>query len=1261
MRKSVSFLSLCLLTVFTHAATLTVTTVDNNNTTAGQLSLKQAIEQAHDGDTIAFGIPGAGPHVLVTPENGYPLITQNNLTLDGYTQPGSSVNTNPILSSNNAVIKIVLDSITGPEGRFHLGTLNNPGFGDNESAIFTVLAAKNFKARGFSFQSRKTPTSDTDPGIYCFALVDDATNAHISGCWFGVAPDGVTINPGRASVAAFKGTSGTTASGLIIGTDGNGVNDRAEFNVHVGMEITIHLETPNVRVSGNLVNVYPDGVTVPDVSTVGEFIENGAGAGMLIGVNGDGISDDNEANVIGLVNYDTFVEFWRPGASGVVFAGNYLDVNTDRSVTNSSAANLFAIRKQSSVRIGTNGDGVSDDLEANHIYKLTVSSLMNWHGSNRDSGGVDAAKLVVRGNEMVNNTFGKVPFDGINPVTYGVYYTNVVSATTTNFAPTLRAEGAYLLGTIPARITGNYPYAFIDFYAAETAGLSSDPQRLHTRRLVRTILDNSVTDVDSTVNSFAVKISDLGLLAGERLIASVTYSMDANKTEVGRAVTSPFSAYTTPTPAPVIPSGGGAPGPYPSFSVSSANWIALGNENYDPGDVLFDLAENGPIPWSASRYNRADFAVRLSPANSTAARTNLNIGYTQVANETAADASGQAWAPNREAGIVIPTVRTNGPITYPDGQAAFFGTVAAATGSSGNGYDMVTGAFGSGGTDIETGKAGSVGEGNVNFATTWFPYAGGWLGGVVANPTGLGPAQWDGALSHSPLLGSANIVQWDSAGTAVLTLPNITTTNGAVFATSSDGASDVNIVTVSPSLGGDSWFIGVREDSATDPGVVSSSGQAEFQFVYFPYDAINGVVGRVKGDTGERIEGTSNFSVTRTATGKYEVTVPGKTAATGVLLLQNCDFRSDSGLPDNNFLSYQFNSTSGKFEIQARHTTAAGADLEDTDFYVAYVDFTTPPRVSPAFTPQVQFTSITRSLNSLVLNWSGGSGKYLLQKSIDLNTTNWMNLLTTTDTSAIVAVDGAAGFFRIIDNYTGVDVTPLTAYLTVDAEKTGVTGSPTGTGVATLSLEGNKVSWLVTYKGLGSSATLAHIHGFTNTTASANVKQGFANPSGTNGVIMGSATITEDIRTNILNGLTYVNVHTANNGSGEIRGQILRSKYIATLNGANEKPSAITTAGTGAATIWLVGNELKYNVSFANLTSNATASHIHGRADTNNTASVILGFTGVPSATSGTFSGVTLSDTVTRSAIVDGLAYVNIHTANNPTTGEIRGQLVPAP
>src|SRR5256885_15353688 len=99
--------------LFSQAAVITVTTTDNISPLPGQTSLKQALATLHDGDTIKFNLSGAGPFYIVTPTDGYALITNNDVTIDGYSQPGSAPNTNSILAPNNAQLKIVLDSRNG--------------------------------------------------------------------------------------------------------------------------------------------------------------------------------------------------------------------------------------------------------------------------------------------------------------------------------------------------------------------------------------------------------------------------------------------------------------------------------------------------------------------------------------------------------------------------------------------------------------------------------------------------------------------------------------------------------------------------------------------------------------------------------------------------------------------------------------------------------------------------------------------------------------------------------------------------------------------------------------------------------------------------------------------------------------------------------------------------------------------------------------------------------------------------------------------
>src|SRR5262245_27768694 len=79
-------------------APATFTVVNTNDTGAG--SLRQAIldanAQANVGgpDRVEFNIPGSGVHTI-TPLSALPDITDPG-TIDGYTQPGAVMNTDPL-------------------------------------------------------------------------------------------------------------------------------------------------------------------------------------------------------------------------------------------------------------------------------------------------------------------------------------------------------------------------------------------------------------------------------------------------------------------------------------------------------------------------------------------------------------------------------------------------------------------------------------------------------------------------------------------------------------------------------------------------------------------------------------------------------------------------------------------------------------------------------------------------------------------------------------------------------------------------------------------------------------------------------------------------------------------------------------------------------------------------------------------------------------------------------------------------------------
>ncbi len=182
-------------------------------------------------------------------------------------------------------------------------------------------------------------------------------------------------------------------------------------------------------------------------------------------------------------------------------------------------------------------------------------------------------------------------------------------------------------------------------------------------------------------------------------------------------------------------------------------------------------------------------------------------------------------------------------------------------------------------------------------------------------------------------------------------------------------------------------------------------------------------------------------------------------------------------------------------------------------------------------------------------------------------------------------------------------------------------------------------------------------------------------------------------------GNTYVNVHTVEHPSGEIRGQIVPAEdepatptpaqndsdmtgmvhsanFTADLAGENEVPPVETDA-SGQATFELSthgdGPHLHYTLTVANI-ENVSQAHIHVGAPGENgpvvaflfNASEPVDVSGEETIAEGTIraddligplEGMELS--ALAAEIRAGNTYVNVHTVQHPS-GEIRGQIVPA-
>ncbi|MDB6035457.1 MAG: hypothetical protein JWM16_5795 [Verrucomicrobiales bacterium] len=238
---------------------------------------------------------------------------------------------------------------------------------------------------------------------------------------------------------------------------------------------------------------------------------------------------------------------------------------------------------------------------------------------------------------------------------------------------------------------------------------------------------------------------------------------------------------------------------------------------------------------------------------------------------------------------------------------------------------------------------------------------------------------------------------------------------------------------------------------------------------------------------------------------------------------------------------------------------------------------------------------------------------------------------------------------------------PLTASLTGLSEKPSAVSTP-GTGLGSFSLEGDTLRFDVRFNNLSTPIVMAHIHGPGNSGQSVPVLIDLV-PfmtvlNGTNGIISGSVTLTNSQKAAILSGQTYVNVHTTQNGAGEIRGQLSPVLYQAFLNSYNERP-AVFTSGSGTAVMALVGTNLYLSASYAGLTGPATLSHIHGPAGLSASASVLVNlapFNGGAFGVSGDLAGVVPLTAAQTGNLVDGQTYINVHTDAN-STGEIRGQI----
>jgi hypothetical protein len=232
----------------------------------------------------------------------------------------------------------------------------------------------------------------------------------------------------------------------------------------------------------------------------------------------------------------------------------------------------------------------------------------------------------------------------------------------------------------------------------------------------------------------------------------------------------------------------------------------------------------------------------------------------------------------------------------------------------------------------------------------------------------------------------------------------------------------------------------------------------------------------------------------------------------------------------------------------------------------------------------------------------------------------------------------------------GVEVHSATLTAAQELSATN-TSTATGTGIVVVDPVTRAASGGVTFSGIASNVTAAHIHtgaAGTNGTVAVGLTVG-ANSA----TIPAGTVLTETQYADLQAGKLYFNVHSGDYMGGEIRGQIGRLVRVAALSGAEEVPP-VTSSATGNAIV-AVHPQTRAITGVSNYSGlTATAAHIHSGAMGAN-GGIAVGLTlGTDSAT------VPADTTLTEQQFADLMAgnlYVNVHTMANQM-GEIRGQLV---
>jgi hypothetical protein len=317
-----SLILVCLLLVQgsalnAHAGVFTVTNANDG----GSGSLRAAIQAANSMpglDTIAFNIPGNDPNCALIPGHGTvctitvtgTMTITDPVIIDGYTQPGSSPNTNPITMGTNAVLLIELDGL---------------GFGVN-ALFFNGANSSGSTVRGLVI-------NNSVRGI----LLIQSSNNVIEGNFIGTDPTGTIARPNSFGIGIDQ-----AASNNLVGGTSNAARNLISGNTN-GIGVQIGPTTDNVM-QGNLIGINAAGDAA---------LSNGTGIQIFSIAPNTLVGGDTVAARNVIVGGSDAINISGGGGGPIFIEGNFINTNvTGTTRLGPSAAQGVRINSTSGVIIG---------------------------------------------------------------------------------------------------------------------------------------------------------------------------------------------------------------------------------------------------------------------------------------------------------------------------------------------------------------------------------------------------------------------------------------------------------------------------------------------------------------------------------------------------------------------------------------------------------------------------------------------------------------------------------------------------------------------------------------------------------------------------------------------------------------------------------------------------------------------------------------------------------------------------------------------